>query len=353
MKKRAIIFGVNGQDGSYLSELLLEKDYEVVGVHRRSSVDILERVKHVKGLNLVEGDVTDFNSVQTILKEAYPDEVYNLSAQSHVGTSFKQPILTTEINYVGVLNILEAIRNDKYLRDRVRFYQASTSEMFGANYTEKVHSEWTAERGSFTQLRRYQNEETPFAPRSPYAVAKLAAHHAVNTYRESYGLHASCGILFNHESPRRGELFVTRKITKWVAEHFVANTATIDIAPYVLYGDKLKLGNIRAYRDWGHARDYVEAMWLMLQRETPDDYVIATGETHSVEEFLTIAFAKVGINNWREFVEIDPSLYRPAEVDYLCGDPSKANQKLGWRPKISFEQLVTEMLNADVKKTKV
>lgn len=345
MKKRAIIFGVNGQDGSYLSELLLSKDYEVTGVHRRSSVDILERVKDCKGLKLIEGDVTDFNSVQTILKENQPDEVYNLSAQSHVGTSFKQPILTTEINYVGVLNLLEVIRNDRHLRDGTRFYQASTSEMFGSNFTTKVISTWSPEGGSKTQAIRLQNELTPFAPRSPYAVAKMAAHHAVNTYRDAYGLHASCGILFNHESPRRGENFVTRKITKWIAENVVCSACRDN--------DKLKLGNIKAYRDWGHARDYVEAMWLMLQQETPDDYVVATGETHSVEEFLTIAFTKAGVDNWSDFIEIDPQLYRPAEVDYLCGDPTKAKEKLGWRPKTTFEQLVSEMLNADVKKTKV
>jgi GDPmannose 4,6-dehydratase len=345
MKKKAIIFGVNGQDGSYLSELLLSLDYEVIGVHRRSSVDILERVRDIKGLTLVEGDITDFNSVQNILKEHYADEVYNLAAQSHVGTSFKQPLLTTDINYVGVLNILEVIRNDRHMKDGTRFYQASTSEMFGANYTSKINTVWTPEKGSVTTTNRYQNENTPFAPRSPYAVAKLAAHHAVNTYRESYGLHASCGILFNHESPRRGEQFVTRKITKWVAEKFV-NLGGRD-------NDVLKLGNIKAYRDWGHARDYVRAMWLMLQQENPGDYVVATGETHSVEEFVAIAFAKVGIGNWPDFVEIDPLLYRPAEVEYLCGDPTEAKLKLGWHPETSFEQLVTEMLNADVQKTKV
>lgn len=346
MKKRAIIFGVNGQDGSYLSELLLSKDYDVVGVHRRSSVDTLGRVKGLSNLQLVEGDVTDFNSVQTILKENQPDEVYNLSAQSHVGTSFKQPILTTEINYVGVLNLLEVLRNDTHLRNGTRFYQASTSEMFGANYSKKrefiiggdgQHG-LVEPTGNYS---KYQDEETPFAPRSPYAVAKMAAHHAVNTYRDAYGLHASCGILFNHESPRRGENFVTRKITKWVAEKIICFGGRDN--------DILKLGNIKAYRDWGHARDYVEAMWLMLQQDEPDDYVVATGETHSVEDFLKIAFSIAGVDDWHDFVQIDPSLYRPAEVDYLCGNPSKANNKLGWRPKTSFEELVKEMVYADVR----
>ena len=325
----AVVFGVTGQDGSYLTDLLLSKGYRVIGVARRSSVDTTERLnQNIKNTNftLIEGDITDGFCVSDIINKYEPNEVYNLAAQSHVGTSFKQPTLTWDVTGGGCLNILEAIRVSPRVDD-IKFYQASSSEMFGKNFT-------------ITDEGKYQDEDTAFMPQSPYAIAKLAAHHLVRNYRDSYGIHASSGILFNHESERRGENFVTRKITKWIGR-FVASGKNEDFP-------KLGLGNLQARRDWGHAKDYVRGMWLMLQQEEPDDYVIATGETHSVEEFLEYAFEHAGLGDWNQYVYIDPEFFRPAEVDYLLGNPTKAAEKLGWRPRIKFEELAQRMVEADI-----
>lgn len=328
---KAIIFGITGQDGSYLAELLLKKGYEVVGITRRVSVPTLDRITHIlPKIKIIEGDITDAFSVSNVIKEEDPDEIYNLAAQSHVGTSFKQPSLTWDVTAGGVLNILEAIRYSGK-KDRIKFYQASSSEMFGKNYNI---------REGLASMIKYQDENTPFVPQSPYAIAKLAAHHLVRNYRESYGIFGCSGILFNHESERRGEKFVTRKITKWIGE-FVASGMDKEFPA-------LRLGNLDAKRDWGHAEDYVRGMWEMLQHETPDDYVVATGETHSVREFLDIAFSHIGIDDWDDFVVIDPEFYRPAEVDYLLGIPAKANRVLQWEPRISFQQLVERMVDSDV-----
>jgi GDPmannose 4,6-dehydratase len=328
---KAIIFGITGQDGSYLAELLIEKGYEVVGITRRVSVPTLNRINHIlPKIKIVEGDITDAFSVSNVIKEEEPDEIYNLAAQSHVGTSFKQPSLTWDVTAGGVLNILEAIRYSGR-KDAIKFYQASSSEMFGKNYNL---------REGFAEMIKFQDEKTPFAPQSPYAIAKLAAHHLVRNYRDSYGIFACSGILFNHESERRGEKFVTRKITKWIGE-FVASGMDKEFP-------KLRLGNLDAKRDWGHAEDYVRGMWQMVQHKTPDDYVVATGETYSVREFLDIAFKHVGIGGWENLVVIDPEFYRPAEVDYLLGIPTKAKRVLGWEPHISFEKLVERMVDSDV-----
>ena len=281
-------------------------------------------------IKIIEGDITDAFSVSNVIKEEEPDEIYNLAAQSHVGTSFKQPSLTWDVTAGGVLNILEAIRYSGRKND-IKFYQASSSEMFGKNYNL---------REGFAEMIKYQDEKTPFMPQSPYAIAKLAAHHLVRNYRDSYGIFACSGILFNHESERRGEKFVTRKITKWIGE-FVASGMDKDFPA-------LRLGNLDAKRDWGHAEDYVRGMWEMVQHETPNDYVVATGETHSVREFLDIAFRHIGIDDWDDFVVIDPEFYRPAEVDYLLGIPAKAKRVLGWEPEISFQQLVERMVDSDV-----
>ena len=347
---KAIIFGITGQDGSYLAELLLEKDYEVVGVTRRVSVPTLNRIEHIlPKIKIVEGDITDAFSVSNIIKEEEPDEIYNLAAQSHVGTSFKQPSLTWDVTAGGVLNILEAIRYSSR-KDDIKFYQASSSEMFGKNYSL---------REQFVDILKYQDEKTPFAPQSPYAIAKLAAHHLVRNYRDSYGIFACSGILFNHESERRGEKFVTRKITKWIGEFknwarstgFTGNPPNGNDLLLALDNStfpKLRLGNLSAKRDWGHAEDYVRAMWEMMQHETPNDYVVATGETHSVRDFLDVAFKHVGIDDWEDLVVIDPEFYRPSEVDYLLGIPAKAKRVLGWEPEISFEKLAERMVDSDV-----
>ena len=378
---KALIFGITGQDGSYLAELLLEKGYEVTGVTRRVSVDTSERIYHIlPQINIIEGDVTDGFSVSKIIEEYEPDEIYNLAAQSHVATSFDQVHLTSDVTYSGLVNILESIRYSAR-KDEIRLYQASSSEMFGKNYTVSDNARLKMQNGKVAtgtngkglyDYEKYQDENTAFMPQSPYAVAKLGAHNMVRIYREGYGIHGSCGILFNHESERRGEHFVTRKITKWIGEYqklrqnSVKALSGINISadhkqnPDMIYRiqsnelkmfPRLRLGNLDAYRDWGHAKDYVHAMWLMLQQEEPDDYVIATGETHSVREFLDAAFAKIGINNWDGYVIIDPEFYRPAEVDYLLGKPDKAMSKLGWSPKISFKQLAERMVDHDVKKT--
>lgn len=374
MNKTALIFGITGQDGSYLAELLLKKHYNVIGVTRRVSVSTLERVDHIlPEITIVEGDITDGFNVSKIIEEFEPDEVYNLAAQSHVGTSFKQPSLTWDVTAGGVLNILEAIRYSSR-KDSIRFYQASSSEMFGKNFTEMDDDPMNLVWGF-----KYQDEDTAFVPQSPYAIAKLAAHHLVRNYRDSYGIHGSCGILFNHESERRGEHFVTRKITKWIGEfkNWAQENGVVDLhfdddmichirknPDNKPYGDndswvfgskfpKLRLGNLDAKRDWGHAEDYVNAMWLMLQQDTPDDYVVATGETYSVRDFLNVAFYRIGIDDWTQYVVVDPEFYRPAEVDYLLGIPRKAEEKLGWRRDVSFEALANRMVDYDVKKKKL
>jgi GDPmannose 4,6-dehydratase len=327
--KKALIAGITGQDGSYLAELLLEKGYEVHGIIRRSSsfntgrIDHLYSDSHETGvkLKLHYGDVTDGTRLEKLIETIQPDEVYNLAAQSHVRVSFDIPEYTTDVVAMGTLRFLEAIRNVGAGK-KIRFYQASSSEMYG-----KV-------------LEIPQKETTPFYPRSPYACAKVYSFHQVVNYRESYGMHASNGILFNHESPRRGETFVTRKITRGLARIM----AGLD--------KKIYLGNLDAKRDWGYAKDYVEAMWLILQQDHGDDYVIATGETWSVKQFLEKAFAHVGLD-WQKYVEFDERYLRPAEVDLLIGDASKAHKKLGWKPKTSFDELVKIMVEADLKEYNV
>ena len=326
MAKKTLITGVTGQDGSYLAELLLAKGYEVHGIIRRASTFNTSRLEHLyadphanqTALKLHYGDLSDASALARLIARVEPDEIYNLAAQSHVRVSFDCPEYTTDITATGTVRLLEAIRETGI---KTRFYQASSSEMYGM--AQQVP----------------QTETTPFYPRSPYACSKAFSHWITINYRESYGLHASSGILFNHESPRRGETFVTRKITRAVA-HILAGLQ-----------DKLFLGNLDARRDWGYAKEYVEAMWLMLQQEKPDDYVIATGETHSVREFLEAAFSHAGLD-WRKHVEIDPRYFRPAEVDLLIGDCSKARKKLGWEPKTKFAELVKLMVDADVQKLK-
>ncbi len=331
--KTAIIFGVTGQDGSHLADLLLERNYLVIGVTRRTSTDNTTRISHLlnnRNFQLVGGDITDSSSVLNIFKNhGEVDEVYNLAAQSHVAVSFNQPGLTWDITGKGCLNILQSLVDLNMMG--ARFYQASSSEMFGKNYDIEV---------GMTAESKYQNEETKFLPQSPYAIAKCAAHYMTRLYREGYGLHASAGILFNHEGPRRGENFVTRKITKWIGD-YVKSGRSSDFP-------KLRLGNLDAYRDWGYAGDYCEAMWMMLQQDEPDDYVICTGETHSIREFLDIAFKEVGVDDWSSYVVQDPEFYRPAEVDYLRGDASKANKILGWEPRNSFEDLIKMMVKHDI-----
>lgn len=324
MNKTAIITGITGQDGSYLSELLLEKNYKVIGLYRRSSSYHFERIHHLlndSNLNLLEFDLTDPSSISNIINKYQPDEFYNLAAMSHVASSFDQPITTFDINTTGVLHILESIRNHSPL---TKFYQASTSEMFGKNYNIDDNG------------NKYQDENTSLIPQSPYAVSKVASHNLVRIYREAYGIFSCSGILFNHEGPRRGENFLTRKVTKYIGQ-LINNKITTT----------LKLGNLQAYRDWGHAKDYVKAMYLMLQQDNADDYVICTGETHKVLDFVIKAFESVGLD-YTKYIEIDPSLYRPAEVDYLCGRSNKAQKVLGWTPEISFEELVEEMVNSDI-----
>ncbi len=319
MEKIAFITGVNGQDGSYLSELLLEKNYTVVGMIRRtvssdaSKMKNLENVINNSRFIIEEGDVCDMSSVSRIINQYRPMEVYNLAAQSHVGTSFKNPISTVEINLNGCLNILETIR---IVDNKIKFYQASTSEMFGDNIVCP------------------QNENSEFAPVSPYACAKTGAHYLVNTYRKSYNIHASSGILFNHESPIRVEMFVTRKITK--------SSARIKLG----LQSELRLGNLKAQRDWGFAGDYVRAMWMMLQQPNPDDYVVATGNTHSVRDFLNHVFDYAGLDV-NKHVVIDSKFYRPCEVPRLWGDPSKAKRILNWEPKISYKDLAIMMYEKD------
>jgi GDPmannose 4,6-dehydratase len=356
---KAIIFGITGQDGSHLAELLLSKGYQVVGVSRRVSTDNTQRIKHLfgtDGFELASGDITDYHSVMNILRgNGEVDEVYNLAAQSHVAVSFKQPALTWDITGKGCLNILQSLVDLNMIN--TRFYQASSSEMFGKNYDIKLEpKEDPSEQFSET---KYQNEDTKFMPQSPYAIAKCAAHHMTRLFREGYGLHASSGILFNHEGPRRGESFVTRKITKWIGEfiNFSEGRKLGELIPdddFIINKSnsfkfpKLRLGNLEAFRDWGYAGDYVEAMWMMLQQDTPDDYVICTGETHTIRQFLDVAFSHIGISDWSSYVVQDPEFYRPAEVDYLRGDCSKANNQLGWTIKTSFKDLVKLMVDHDI-----
>ncbi len=315
MAKRALITGVTGQDGSYLAEFLLEQGYEVIGMVRRSSTVNFERIAHIQDrVELVSGDLLDEVSLLAVLRDHRPTEVYNLAAQSFVQTSWSQPVLTGETTALGVTRLLDAIR---MVDPEIRFYQASSSEMFG-----KV-------------LEVPQRETTPFYPRSPYGVAKVYGHWITVNYRESYGLHASSGMLFNHESPRRGLEFVTRKVTHAAAR--IANGLQ----------DKLPLGNLDAQRDWGYAADYVRAMWLMLQRDAPGDFVVATGRTHSVRELCQLAFGAVGLD-WEQHVVVDERYLRPAEVDLLVGDPSLAERELGWQREVDFAGLVTMMVEADM-----
>ena len=356
-QKVAIIFGVTGQDGSYLSELLLSKSYEVIGVTRRVSTTNTQRLDHLNNSNfkLIEGDLCDPSSVNQVISIYAPDECYCLAAQSHVGTSFTQPYYTFDVNARGPLLILEAIRIHS---PGTKFYQASTSEMFGSNYSHEVKGTFLGMQegaNSFGydekdyKVEKYQDEQTQLSPNSPYAVAKVAAHNLVRVYRDSYGIHASAGILFNHESERRGEKFVTRKITKYIGELYRMGIYGTPGEPISMPNNvvKLKLGNIDAVRDWGHARDYVEAMWLMMQQEKPDDYIIGTGEGHSVRDFLYEAFSLVGLQ-WQDFVEIDRDLYRPNEVPFLRCKWNKAREKLGWSPTITFKQLVKLMVESDI-----
>ena len=322
MAKRALITGITGQDGSYLAELLLGKGYEVHGIIRRSSsfnterIDPIYKDRHDKGARLFlhYGDLSDPSSLIKILGETQPEEIYNLAAQSHVRVSFDIPEFTGDVTAIGTVRLLDAMRQ---VAPKARFYQASSSEMYGL--VQAVP----------------QNETTPFYPRSPYAAAKVYSHWITVNYRESYGLHASSGILFNHESPRRGETFVTRKITRAVARIKAG------------LQDKVYLGNLEAKRDWGYAPEYVEAMWRMLQQDKPDDYVVATGETHTVQEFLEVAFARAGLDS-KKHVSFDKRYLRPAEVDLLIGDASKAKKKLGWEPKVKFKQFAEIMVDADI-----
>jgi GDPmannose 4,6-dehydratase len=314
-RKVAFITGITGQDGSYLAEFLLTKGYKVYGMVRRASVDKYERISGIMDkIELIQGDLLDQYSLISALKKSNPSEVYNLAAQSFVPTSWEQPVLTSEFTAIGVTRMLESIR---LVDPKIRFYQASSSEMYG-------------------KVREVpQGEDTPFYPRSPYGVAKVYGHYITVNYRESYNLYAVSGILFNHESPRRGLEFVTRKVTDGVAKIKLG------------LQKELRLGNLDARRDWGFAGDYVEAMWLMLQQDTPDDYVIATGETRTVKELVQIAFDRAGLD-WEKYVKIDPAFIRPAEVDLLIGDPAKAKKQLGWKPKVSFEEMIGMMVDSDL-----
>ncbi len=315
---KALITGITGQDGSYLAELLLQKGYEVHGMVRRSSTETLERIEHIKhDIHMVQGDLLDEISILHLMEKIQPDEIYNLAAQSFVHTSWNQPLLTGEFTALGVTRMLDAMR---IACPKARFYQASSSEMFGA-------------------AKPPQGMDTPFHPRSPYAVAKVYGHYITMNYRESYGLFAVSGILFNHESPRRGLEFVTRKITDGVARIKLG------------LQKELRMGNLDAKRDWGFAGDYVKAMWLMLQQPEPDDYVIATGKACSVRDFLQMAFSRVGLN-YQDYVVVDPKFLRPAEVDYLLGDPSKAEKKMGWKPEVDINGLVNMMVDADLERVR-
>ncbi len=333
--KVAVIWGATGQDASYLAELLLNKKYkEVVGVKRRSSTNTTWRLSDVinnENFTLIEGDITDPSSVNTIIRDYQPNEIYNTAAMSYVGTSFEQPAYTFQVNTIGVLNILEAIR---HISPNSKLLQCSTSEMFGDNYTQYIIDD------------KYQDEKTSFSPNSPYAVSKVAAHQLVDLYRRAYNIHANCSICFNHTGPKRGEEFVERKITKWVAQFVTSITFLNQGLP--ISKEKLHLGNLDAKRDFGHVKDYVNAFYLMLQQDEPSDYVIATGKTHSIQEILDIAFNCIGIDNWKKYVVIDPKFYRPIDVSYLLGSADKIKEKLGWEPKVQFKELIEEMVQNDI-----
>ncbi len=373
--KTAIITGVIGQDGSYLSEFLLSKGYRVIGIKRRSATSSLDNLENVIGnpdFETVDGDITDQSFIFSCINKYKPDEVYNLAAQSFVHSSFEQPTHTFHVDTEGVINILEAIRQ---LSPKTKLYQASTSEMFGSSFTPKysadAHSVISDYTGNIYSLKyickTFQDEDTPFIPQSPYAIAKLASHHMCRLYREAYGLHVSCGILFNHESPRRGKEFVTRKVTDYVARLHLAsiikhtgyasqsasNEGSHNDYSYIPENlrtfPKLQLGNLSASRDWGHAQDYVKAMWLMLQSEISDDYVVSTGETHTIEELCEAAFSSVGLK-WQDYVEVNDKFKRPAEVRYLLGDSSKIYGKLGWQPHVKFDALIKEMVSSDIRR---
>lgn len=322
MSKTALITGINGMDGSHLADFLLNKNYKVYGLERRSSGENRINLKHIEDkIHFIKGDLTDQNSLVRALKESNPDEVYNLAAQSFVKESWNTPEHTSDVTGLGVLRILEAIR--EYGPEKIKFYQASSSEMFGR------------------MVENPSDENSPFYPRSPYGVAKLYGHWITKNYRESYNMFACSGILFNHESERRGLEFVTRKITNGIAKIKLG------------LSDSISLGNLDAKRDWGYAPDYVEAMWLMLQQKEPDDYVIATGVSHSVKEFVEIAFNCIGIQDWEKYIKIDPQYLRPAEVDVLCGDATKAKKILKWEPKVDFKTMVEIMVNEDIKRLKI
>ncbi len=316
MAKKALITGITGQDGSYLAEFLLEKGYDVFGMVRRSSTENFERIEHIRDqVTLIQGDLLDQMSLISIFQESQPDEVYNLAAQSFVPTSWTKPVLTAEFTALGVTRMLEALR---LVKEDARFYQASSSEMFG-----KVRE-------------TPQTEDTPFHPRSPYGVAKVYGHFITVNYRESYDLYACSGILFNHESPRRGYEFVTRKVTNAAARIKLG------------LQDELRMGNLDAKRDWGYALDYVEMMWMMLQQDEPDDYVIASGETHSVQELVEVAFDYAGLD-WEKYVKIDPRFVRPADVELLIGNPAKAKEQLGWEPRVTFKEMIRMMYDSDLR----
>ena len=327
--KTSLVFGCNGQDGSYLSELLLKKNYKVIGVKRRSSTNTLGRLDSIienENFSVLEGDIVDPSSVNCLIKESQPDEIYNLSAQSHVHTSFSQPLYTFQVNALGVIHILEAVRN---YSPKSKVLTASTSELWGSNYN-------VSQDGKI----KYQDESTQFSPNSPYAVAKLAAHELIRIYRDAYSLFTCAAISFNHESPRRGEEFVTRKITQWVGR-FVQSGRDKNFP-------LLRLGNIDAVRDWSHAKDMVRGMWMMLQQDIPKEYVLCSGKGYSVREFLDLAFSFIDILDWSPYVVIDPQFYRPCEVEFLQGRYNLAKQELGWEPQISFEELVQEMVSYDI-----
>ena len=330
----SMIFGCNGQDGSYLSEFLLKKDYKVIGIKRRSSTNTLSRLVNVidnPNFSVIEGDIVDPSSINSLIGEHQPDEIYNLAAQSHVHTSFLQPFYTFQVNALGPLHILEAVRN---YSPQSKVYHASTSELWGSNYN-------TDKKGT-----KYQDENTSFSPNSPYAVAKLAAHESVRLYRDAYNIFACAGILHNHESSRRGEEFVTRKITQWIGQFVqggIREGSLIKDQTFPL----LRLGNLDAVRDWSHAKDMVRGMWMMLQQDKPKDYVLCGGQGHSVRDFLNVAFAQIGVEDWSPYVVIDPKFFRPCEVEFLQGSYSLAKRELQWEPQISFEELVKEMVEFD------
>lgn len=364
--KKALITGATGQDGSYLSEMLLDKGYQVKGMARRTSTRTYERIEHLfdnENFSVVEGELSDSGSVYSIIQDYQPDEIYNTAAMSHVGTSFEQPDFTFQVNTIGLLNVLEGVRR---FSPQSKVLHCSTSEMFGKNYDEQTDS-----FDGRTSIK-YQDENTVFVPQSPYAVSKLAAHHLVRLYREAYGIFSCSSITFNHESPRRGENFVTRKITKWIGEFSYWKNNTVKWrdcsrrnvfefdTDHIVYDydgvhkifPKLRLGNIDAFRDWSHAKDVVKAMHLMMQLDSADDFVLASEQTHSVRDFLKEAFSHIGIEDYMEYIVIDPKFFRPAEVDYLYGRAQKAKKVLGWVPENSFEELVHEMVDSDINATK-